>query len=131
MLCGRDKTRGPPWMTGWAAVQCGLLVEVEANAEEDADVVILHFSIFSIDEEIIRGKKVAAVHGESDVVADEVLHAAADRKDGGVGVNIAIVGFGIGPDSAGAQERHKGRIKDEVVLGTDSQLGAHVEIIVV
>lgn len=105
-------------------------VEVVANAEEDAEFVILHFIFLTIEEDVIGGNEVAAVHGKGNVVANEVLHAAAGRKDGGVSVDVAVIGFGVGPDNAGAQERHKGRIKDEVVLGTDSQFGAHVAIAV-
>jgi len=52
--------------------QAGHLVEVEANAEEDTERVILQFSVIIIDEDIIRGNKVAAVHGNFDSVGNKL-----------------------------------------------------------
>jgi len=70
--------RSAGWRDGPQFNADARLVEVEANAEEDADVVILQFSIFIIDDEIIRGPKVAAFQSKSDVIAEEVLQATTD-----------------------------------------------------
>jgi len=60
---GANNAAHPGWRDGPSFSAGYLLVEVDANAVENADFVILYFAVFIIDEDIIRSKKVAAVHG--------------------------------------------------------------------
>jgi hypothetical protein len=48
-------------------------VEEITNAEEDAELILIQFAVFRVDEDVIRSQQVIAAHGQGDVVAEEIL----------------------------------------------------------